>query len=273
MKLKYVIDGDNHDQVMFFVHGWPDDATLWEKQIEHFSKKYACVRVTLPNCAKELDRKEGFDFLELVTLLKDCIEEVTQNKNEKKVILVGHDWGAYLSYMLENKHPNLVKKMIMLDVGAHFSPSSIGHKFFILSYQWWLICAWLSGKVLPMVGNFMTNLFAQRAHAPRAGKVNSEMNYFYFYIWRSLLLPQYRQRILGKYTPQCPLLYIYGGNKKYHFHSEKWAQFLKKSSQHEIKCIPDADHWLMIRNPERTNQLMVDWLSTDWPQHVPEVQA
>jgi pimeloyl-ACP methyl ester carboxylesterase len=34
---------------MLFIHGWPDNSTLWNKQISYFNKLYRCINLTLPN--------------------------------------------------------------------------------------------------------------------------------------------------------------------------------------------------------------------------------
>eukprot|EP00435_Cladocopium_sp_Y103_P051426 s216_g16.t1 len=35
--------------VLFFVHGWPDDASVWRAQVEYFGGKYRCKCVTMPH--------------------------------------------------------------------------------------------------------------------------------------------------------------------------------------------------------------------------------
>lgn len=46
--------------------------------------------------------------------LKEAIKEI----GEVPVILIGHSWGAWLSYMLTTKHPELVKKLIIIGSGS-----------------------------------------------------------------------------------------------------------------------------------------------------------
>ena len=44
--------GNNNrsSQILFFIHGFPDNHSLWNKQIEYFKNKdYLCYTITLPN--------------------------------------------------------------------------------------------------------------------------------------------------------------------------------------------------------------------------------
>merc|ERR1719215_791791 len=41
--------GDPSNQMIVFIHGWPDQAGLWVNQLLRFSENYYCVAVQLPN--------------------------------------------------------------------------------------------------------------------------------------------------------------------------------------------------------------------------------
>src|SRR4051812_47179834 len=102
--------------ILIFIHGWPDSANLWQFQVNFFSKKYRCVCVTLPAFSSE--ERDGADFPELVERLVATIQLV-KGKASTPVTLVAHDWGAYITYLLDQKYPTLVDRLITMDVGAH----------------------------------------------------------------------------------------------------------------------------------------------------------
>ena len=45
----YIIGNKNADEILFFIHGFPDNHTLWDKQIQYFKSEYLCITITLPN--------------------------------------------------------------------------------------------------------------------------------------------------------------------------------------------------------------------------------
>ena len=57
-----LIDGSGPSLV--FVHGWPDTARLWERQVAALESRYRCVRVTLPGF--EPGSRRAYSFAEVV---------------------------------------------------------------------------------------------------------------------------------------------------------------------------------------------------------------
>lgn len=232
---------------LVFIHGWPDDSSVWSKQIEHFKGQYNCVPLTLPGFGDQEDQK---DFPELIDFL---VQEIS--KLQTPVTLVAHDWGAYLAYLVEQKNPTLIKAIVGLDVGGHVVPRNIQELVFMPSYQIWLASAWLMRKSLPKVANRMSQMFASIAEAPHSGKVEARKNYIYYYVLKTLLNPKSHKNLLINYKPQCPILFIYGEKKPFMFHSKKWEKQVS-----EVHSIPGSGHWFMIEQPEFTNSIIEKWL-------------
>jgi len=83
---------------VLFIHGWPDCARLWDKQIEAFKADYRCINVTMPNYGSKPNVNSwGCDFPELTKMLAEVVE--TKSKT-KRVTLVVHDFGSFYGYML-----------------------------------------------------------------------------------------------------------------------------------------------------------------------------
>eukprot|EP00953_Heterococcus_sp_UTEX-ZZ885_P030152 15949-Heterococcus_DN1.PRE.1 len=108
-------------KVVVTVHGWPDDQHIWDKQVKRLQAcGYTCVHFELPGfgTAKEAAaaRKPwGYSSAEVVNLLKGTV--IAANGGEP-VILLTHDWGCVYGMLLEAKCPELVEKMILLDIGG-----------------------------------------------------------------------------------------------------------------------------------------------------------
>lgn len=258
MSLTYLETGSPGQPVLVFLHGWPDTAALWRKQLDHFGKHYHCIAFTLPHFDKPSKPFRSYDFSELVELI---VKEIRVRVGNEKVVLIGHDWGAYLTYFIDKKYPDLARALVTLDVGAHFKPSSIGHSLFVVGYQWYLSFAYFVGKLIPPLGNFMTRFFARIGKAPRTADIPYQANYPYLYLWRGMLLPKYRSTILRGYRPAKPSLYLYGGRKPWHFHTPYWEKMVTETPGGRVVKMEKSDHWINVREPERTNEVIQSWLA------------
>lgn len=111
--------------------------------------------------------------------------------------------------MLEAKRPELVHKMVTIDIGGAIKPSPLA-LLFIVSYQLWLVVAFALGGP---VGDFMAKSFAWLAGAPAWNRVaRASVCYLYYHWWDKVI----RGGVPKAMTPQCPLLFLYGciGAKK-----------------------------------------------------------
>ena len=76
---------------------FPDDESVWDDAVQHYQGRYQCVCVTLPNCGGVVDRSWGFDFPEMLHMLKNTVDDV--NATGAPMVVVAHDWGtAYARY-------------------------------------------------------------------------------------------------------------------------------------------------------------------------------
>jgi pimeloyl-ACP methyl ester carboxylesterase len=254
---EYTVEGNPDGPTLVFLHGWPDNASLWRHQVEALGPRFRCVRVTLPNFGKRPVQAGGFDFPELTDMLTATIRQVQPHG---KVSLVTHDWGAHLGYLLEKKHPEMFGKMAALDVGGHIKPADIKTSLMIIGYQWSLIAAWWVGGLLPPLGALLSRGVGRVIGVPKRQRdaQRSRFNYPYFYLWRAMLLPWKRASLLGRYRPKCPVLFLYGERKPMMFHSDKWLQIVADSGGGSVG-VPGAGHWLMETHAGPVNEWLEDW--------------
>jgi pimeloyl-ACP methyl ester carboxylesterase len=253
---EYRIEGRADGPTLVFIHGWPDNASLWRKQVAELGPDFRCVLVTLPNFGERSVRAGGFDFPDLVNQIVDTIRRV---QPEGRVGLVTHDWGAYIGYLLEQKHPELFLKMAALDIGGHLQPG-FKQALMIMAYQWSLIVAWLVGGVIPPLGRLLAQGVGKAIGVPsrQRATLRSRYGYPYFYLWRNLLLPWKSALLLDSYRPQCPVLFLFGERKPLMFHSNRWLEIVAQSGGY-AEGIAGAGHWFMESDAELVNGKLRDW--------------
>lgn len=253
----YSIEGNPAGPTLVFVHGWPDNANLWRKQVEALGARFRCVLITLPNYGRDPERRGGFDFPQVAERIAAVIRAVEPGG---KVGLVTHDWGAYIGYLVEQRYPEAIERMAAFDVGGHLRPLSPKAALMIVSYQWPLIAAWLAGGLLPPLGALMTRGVGRIVRVPsrQQAAIRSHYNYLYYYYWRNTLLPRRRRGLLLRYRPRCPVMYLYGENKPVMFHSPRWLEIVEESGGY-VEGVAGAGHWLMETHAEQVNERLQDW--------------
>jgi pimeloyl-ACP methyl ester carboxylesterase len=76
-----------------------------------------------------------------------------------------------------------------------------------------------------------------------------------------LLLPWHKDKLLRRYTPRCPVLYLYGERKPLMFHSDRWVRIVEETGG-KVFGVEGAGHWLMESHPEAVNAELLDWFSS-----------
>lgn len=250
--IEYTIEGNPDGPTLVFIHGWPDDTSLWRKQLKVLGKAHRCVLLTLPNFGAQAEKAGGYDFPELAERLAATVREV---QPEGSIGLVIHDWGTYLGYLLERNEPGMVNRIAAMDVGAHIKPENLKTSLMIVGYQWALIACWLAGGILPPLGNLMTRGVGTVIRVPKRqlATVRSRCNYLYFYLWRRILLPGKNSNLIHHYRPRCPVMFLYGKRKPLMFHSSRWLKTVDESGGYS-EGIDGAGHWLMETHSEIVNK-------------------
>ena len=255
--IEHIIEGNPDGPTLVFIHGWPDDAGLWRRQVDALGRSHRCVLLTLPNFGGQAEKAGGYDFTELALRLAATVRLV---QPAGSVGLVIHDWGSYLGYLLERNEPGLVNRIAALDVGAHIRPENLKTSLMILGYQWALVTCWLAGGIAPPLGNMMTRSVSKVIGVPKrqAAAVRSRSNYLYYYLWKRILLPGRDRNLLRRYRPQCPVMFLYGKRKPLMFHSDRWLQTVDESGGYS-EGIDGAGHWLMETHADTVNDRLSAW--------------
>lgn len=219
---KVEIGQDSKKPTVVFLAGFPDDQlSSWGPELRAgIAEDYHVLFLCLPGFEKDgTPKRWGYSFDELDALLHHTIEQSTMK--DEKIFLVGHDWGSFVAHKYQNKHPEKVKKLALVDVGmikmTTASPTQIA---FIAMYQsWFAICFAVSQLVSLSIAHFMFLIFTLPIFAPlfkglwEETAVGDRMKrdkkvvlrcYPYFHLWKMLLTGTTKY----PHFPTCPLLYL-----------------------------------------------------------------
>ena len=241
----------SHSIVM--VHGWPDTYRLWDPQVAVFGERYRCVRFTLPG----FDERRTPLLDELVETIRRVVEETCPGE---RVTLLVHDWGCVFGYQFALRHPQLVARVIGVDVGdagsrGNLAELGIKGRLLVLTYQLWLATAWRIGGAL---GDRMARFAARILRCPvEPERIHAHMGYPYAMRWFGVAGGLRRARL---FQPHVPMLYLYGEKKPFMFHSSAWARELASKPGSRVLGLPTG-HWVMIGRRREFNQVVLSWLA------------
>jgi pimeloyl-ACP methyl ester carboxylesterase len=217
----YIEKGIKSGPPMVFMSGFPDNETCgWGKVLpEELGKKYRLIFICLPGYSETptnppQNKKWGYEQEEVLAMMHGTIESV--GLSSKPFVLVAHDWGAFFSMLYTNRHPEIVSKLILCDVGmvnpANLPVATIPY---IMFYQIYFAVSYIISQVISYaLGNaifwsfrlffqFMLPTPHDRFHLPES-EITVAKCYPYYYLWKRLLTGT---ALVAKF-PSCPLLFM-----------------------------------------------------------------
>lgn len=120
IKQHYLDEGNGEPFVM--VHGNPSWSFLYRDMVKTFRSSYRCIVPDHIGCGlSEKPGLESFDFTlnEHVNNLEALIESL---KLTQPINLAVHDWGGAIGMGYATRHPDKIKRLIVLNTGAFRLP-------------------------------------------------------------------------------------------------------------------------------------------------------
>jgi pimeloyl-ACP methyl ester carboxylesterase len=213
--------GDKKPTIIFLA-GFPDNQlSPWGCHLrDSISKDYHTIFLCLPGFEERgVPKRWGHNFNELLDLMNLTILNGTEK--DEKIFLVGHDWGSHISLLYQNKFPERVQKLVLLDIGMlKLSTATFSQIWHIALYQGWFALSFLFsqffGKAVAYRYFYLFHLVAfcfpglwykTDEDLKAKGELDNNIvyrTYPYFYLWKSLVT------FTIKYPtfPTCPLLYM-----------------------------------------------------------------
>jgi len=111
IRLHYARAG--HGQLILFAHGFPEFWFQWRRQLDEFERDYLVVAPDLRGYNLS-DKPAGVSQYEISYMVDDLLA-LAAHIGQKKFFLVGHDWGGVVCWFLAARHPEAVRKLVILN--------------------------------------------------------------------------------------------------------------------------------------------------------------
>ncbi|KAL8399486.1 hypothetical protein RB594_000024 [Gaeumannomyces avenae] len=107
---------------ILLLHGWPDTAWTWRHQIPALIAPPLSLRVIAPDMlgyggTSAPDDAQEYSLKEMASHMRELVRHVLADDADKRVLLMGHDWGAALAWrMAALWTPDLLRGVVCLNV-------------------------------------------------------------------------------------------------------------------------------------------------------------
>lgn len=100
---------------ILLVHGWPETSHSWRHQIKPLTRAgFKTISINMRGYAGSSIPK-GIKQYDMLSMISDILSIINKQTN-KKVILIGHDWGAPICWNTAALHPSKVSAVIGLSI-------------------------------------------------------------------------------------------------------------------------------------------------------------
>ncbi|MFL5955170.1 MAG: alpha/beta fold hydrolase [Gaiellaceae bacterium] len=256
-------EGDGAPVVL--LHGFPDSSHVWRKQIPALVG--AGFRAIAPDLRGygESDKPQEVDAYRMTTSAADVVA-ILDALGIERAHVVGHDWGAGLAWVVAGLHPDRVEKLVAMSVGHPDAQEPTVEQREKSWYMLWFQFEGLAEEVIPRDDWKLLREWTRGdgdveryiADLSRPGAMTAALNWY-----RANVLPQ-RELVPKRAFPQvaAPTMGLWSSGDHYLLEAP-----IKASGQHvaggwRYERIDGASHWLQLDQPERVNELLLEFLAS-----------
>jgi pimeloyl-ACP methyl ester carboxylesterase len=111
----HVAEAGEGDPVLL-LHGWPQHWYCWRLVIPRLAERYRVLAIDLRGFGWSDIAWEGFEK----ETMADDVANVMAALDVERARIVGHDWGAWIGYLLAMRRPELVERLVALSTPPPF---------------------------------------------------------------------------------------------------------------------------------------------------------
>ncbi|MBD2251838.1 alpha/beta fold hydrolase [Nostoc parmelioides] len=268
VKLHYVTQGTG--TLMLMLHGFPECWYSWRHQIPEFAQHYQVVAVDLRgyNDSDKPQEQSAYVMDELIKDVAGLIKEL----GHEKCILVGHDWGGAIAWSFAYAYPDMLEKLIILNlphpakfIQGLYTPQQLLRSWYIFFFQIPALPELLlqSTDYQAIPNTIQTTAVNKNAFTPddlntyrnaaaKPDALTAMLNYY-----RNIFSHSFFNKSWG--VLNVPTLLIWGENdtalgKELTYDTSTYVKDL------QVKYIPACGHWVQQEKPELVNQYMRNFL-------------
>ena len=278
---KYPVIEAGEGPLVVCLHGFPDNYETWQHQIEPFvAAGYRIVCPMMPGFAPGTEPTSGANTpVYAVSKIIAVIEVLLKDSGEKKCHLVGHDWGALISYMVAHERPDLLSSHAALSIPYNVNlqrvllrcPSYIINSWYITFFQLKWFADWVVRRNnfkffdllyrtwCPTWENYEDRLESTKETIKAPGVLKATLSYYRNSIF-GLNPASFKFRRLFNGTITVPTLGI-RGDVDGCIPEVAWNVMRPKSFPNglTLEMMPGTGHFPQLEDPQWISERLIGW--------------
>jgi epoxide hydrolase 4 len=279
IRLHYAECGAGNDLVIL-LHGFPECWYSWRHQLPVLGKRYHVVAPDMRGYNLS-DKPIGVQNYRIELLVKDVVGLINHFGRDKAVI-VGHDWGAAVAWAVAQRHPEVVSKLVAMQVPppaawrANFTLRQLRHSWYMFFFQLPRVPEWWAGS-----NDFarVDKMYRETSVRPDAfsesdiaiykealrqpGALTSSINYYRANVFRSLLRGGAETPNQASGRIRVPTLFIYGEHDVAVLpETVRGVSRFVDAPYREVR-IPDSGHWVQNEAIAEVNKVLMGFLGDE----------
>jgi epoxide hydrolase 4 len=263
--------GDKNNPLVIMLHGFPEFWYGWRKQIEVIAAAGYWVWIPDQRGYNLSDKPKGHAAYNLDELAADVMGLI-EAAGRERCVLVGHDWGGAVAWWVANKHPDKLEKLITLNIPHHRVFAKALRTSWRQKRKSWYIFFFQLPRLPEFVLGFRKHWQLEKViRTSREGTFTGAELQQYHEAWGQpgaikAMLNWYRAAFKAAPCPPkdpritVPTLLMWG-KKDTALGWEMAQPSIDLCDEGRLVFLDDATHWLAAEEPERVNELMVEFLS------------
>jgi pimeloyl-ACP methyl ester carboxylesterase len=262
VKIHYVTAGEG--PLVLLIHGFPDFWYSWRAQMPALAEHHKVVAIDQRGYNLS-DKPSGVQNYTTEKLVSDAVA-VIEHFGSEKAIVVGHDWGGFVAWTLAMRHPELVDRLIILNLPhpagitrelAHNADQQKASQYARDFQQ-----PDAASKLTPeMLAFWVTDPEARKRYieAFQRSSIEAMLNY-YKANYPGTVKPE---QLAVEYPPvKCPVLMIHGLKDPALLPGALNDTWKWLDGELTLVTIPHAGHFVQQDASERVTRLIVEWLAS-----------
>jgi len=272
VRLHVVQDGPENGRLVLLLHGFPEFWYGWRHQISAVADQRFRVWAPDQRGYNLSEKPSGLRAYTREQLAADAVGLIAASGREQAVV-IGHDWGAAVAWQLAGTHPELVERLVIINVPhpkvfqEHLRSSlrQLLKSWYIIFFQlpwlpealgrrkdWRQLTRALTQTSRP--GTFLEeDLERYREAWSRPGAYTAMLNWYRAAVRRP-------SPALADPVIKPPTLVIWGARDQF------LDQALARPSaalceNGRLEVLPQATHWVIHEEPDQVNRLILGHLT------------
>lgn len=262
--IEYDVTGPEDGRPVVLLHGFPDSGRLWRNQVPALAG--AGCRVIVPDQRGygRSDQPAEVEAYNLLFLAGDVFA-VLDDLGIARASVVGHDWGAAVTWAVASMGADRVERAVALSVGhpAAFRQAGLPQQ----ERSWYMLLFQFAGVAEQWLSNDRwANLREWSGHPDvddviadleATGSLTPALNWYRASVppesWVAppLELPQV----------QAPTMGVWSSGDFALLESQMTGSAKFCDNEFRYERIEDAGHWMQLEAPDAVNRLLVDFLT------------